>query len=280
MTRRTGSSERPDLPIAVVLGAGGMGMAIARRLGQNHRLVLASQSAGRMEARREQLEGEGLDVAVVQCDVTDPASVEGLARFVGGHGRLRTLAHVAALSPSMADWDTIWRVNLVGAARMERAMLGLASQGSVAIFVSSLAAHMAPPLAPALRDLLDDPLAADFLDRLSETVAEHTPTQAYILSKLALNRLCRRAAPRWGARGARIVSMSPGLIATPMGALEFANQPGKIDLLDRTPLAREGTMLETADAVEFLASDKASFITGTDLLVDGGIGAVLEFSGG
>ena len=72
--------------------------------------------------------------------------------------------------------------------------------------------------------------------------------------------------------------MSPGLIATPMGALEFKNAPRKTELLDRTPLNREGTMLEMADIVDFLASDRASFITGTDILADGGIGAVLQMS--
>ena len=91
--------------------------------------------------------------------------------------------------------------------------------------------------------------------------------------------MCRRRAAAWGARGARIVSLSPGLIATPMGALEFAAQPAKRALLPLTPLQREGTMVEIADAVDFLVSDRASFITGTDLLVDGGIHAALREGG-
>jgi NAD(P)-dependent dehydrogenase (short-subunit alcohol dehydrogenase family) len=80
----------------------------------------------------------------------------------------------------------------------------------------------------------------------------------------------------WGDRGARIVSLSPGLIATTMGALEFANSPQKRQLYEQTPLQREGTMVEIADAVEFLTSDRASFISGTDLLVDGGIAAAIH----
>jgi NAD(P)-dependent dehydrogenase (short-subunit alcohol dehydrogenase family) len=85
----------------------------------------------------------------------------------------------------------------------------------------------------------------------------------------------RNQAAAWGARGARIVSLSPGLIATTMGALEFEKSPGKRALYEKSPLAREGTMLEIADAVEFLASERASFISGTDLLVDGGLSGTM-----
>jgi len=101
-------------------------------------------------------------------------------------------------------------------------------------------------------------------------------TQAYQLTKAALNRLCVRRAGQWGRRGLRIVSLSPGLIATPMGAREFQN-PQKLELFRQTPLGREGTMVEICDAVEFLLSDRASFISGTDLLVDGGIAAAVKF---
>lgn len=139
-----------------------------------------------------------------------------------------------------------------------------------------MAGHLRP-IPSGLQALLDAPLAADFLDEIEAALDEPaTASLAYILSKAALNRLCRREAGAWGARGARIVSLSPGLIATPMGALEFERQPMKYDLLARTPLSREGTMLEIADAIEFLASAKASFISGTDILVDGGLTGTLQ----
>ena len=83
----------------------------------------------------------------------------------------------------------------------------------------------------------------------------------------------------WAERGARIVSLSPGMIATPMGAIELASQPEKRRLLEATPLGREGTMVEIADAVEFLVSDRASYITGTDILVDGGVAAAVRHGG-
>jgi len=277
MTRpRTGSSERPDLPLAVVVGAGGMGTAVARRLGERFRLLLADRSEEHLGAVVATLCREGFDATGAVCDVTDAGAVQSLADRASRQGPLRVLAHVVGLSPSMGDWRTIMTVNLVGAALVARAMQPLAIPGTAALFISSLAGHRAAPDARIVEQL-DQPLEADFMGRLEAALTEPaTPRLAYQLSKWALIRMCERLAPAWGRRQARIVSLSPGLIATPMGALEFERQPMKYDLLARTPLGREGTLLEIADAVDFLASDRASFISGTDLRVDGGIGAALS----
>lgn len=277
---RTGTVDRPDLPIALVIGGGAMGMSTARRLGQSHRVVLASRSADKNPARAAALCVDGVDAVATRCDITDPESVAELAEFIAGQGRLRTLAHVAALSPSMGDWRTVLAVNLIGTTRIERMCLELATRGTAAVFVSSLAAHRSDPPAREIIAALDDPLAPDFFERLEALAQERTSVLAYRLSKFAMIRMCRRRAAEWGAKGARIVSMSPGLIATPMGALEFAGPSGELkrNLLRETPLGREGALIETADAIEFLASDRASFITGTDLLVDGGTLAATRFS--
>jgi NAD(P)-dependent dehydrogenase (short-subunit alcohol dehydrogenase family) len=264
-------------PLAVVVGAGAMGVAIARRLGYHYSLLIADRDAAHLKSLSATLHGEGFAVVTATCDVTDPAAVATLAERCTQLGAVRALVHVVGLSPSMGDWRTIMSVNLIGAAHVARAMLPLASRSTAAIFVASLAGHRPPPAAPIVT-LLDQPLAADFLDRLEAALTEPaTSSLAYQFSKWALIRLCARQAADWGARGARIVSLSPGLIATPMGALEFTRQPMKYDLLAKTPLAREGTLLEVADAVEFLASERASFVSGTDLLVDGGIAAALAY---
>ncbi len=120
---------------------------------------------------------------------------------------------------------------------------------------------------------LDDPLAPDLLAKIEQLEKAVTAGWAYSLSKLALNRLVRRRAAAWGERGARIVSISPGLIDTPMGALEDqrSSTDAKARLRSRRPLKRDGSMADIADAVEFLISARASYITGTDLLVDGGL---------
>jgi len=270
------TSARPDLPLAVVVGAGGMGIAIARRIGQRYRVLLADRDAQHLERSVATLRREGHDAVGTACDVTDASAVAALARHTGELGPLRVLAHVVGLSPSMGDWRSLMTVNLVGAARVAEAMLPVASPGTAAIFIASLAGHRPPP-EERIITLLDRPLEPNFLTELEAALAEPaTSSLAYQHSKWALIRMCQRLAPAWGVRQARIVSLSPGLIATPMGALEFKRQPMKYDLLAKTPLAREGTMLEVADAVEFLASDRASFISGTDLLVDGGTAAALR----
>jgi NAD(P)-dependent dehydrogenase (short-subunit alcohol dehydrogenase family) len=277
--RTPGSNARPDHPLAVVIGAGGIGSAVARRLGVDHRLLLVDRDAGRLAAIRDALAGEGHDVAIQICDITDEGQVTALADTAAAAGPLRTLAHVAALSPSMGNWQTILRVNLIGAALMERAMLPLAGQGTAAIFVSSIAGHGFEPDERVVA-LLDDPLAPGLIAALDDLVgAEASSPLAYRLSKFAMNRMARRRANAWGRQGARIVSLSPGLIATPMGALEYAGSPGKMALYEAIPLQREGTMIEIAETLAFLASDRAGFINGTDLLVDGGLAAVQRFPG-
>lgn len=271
-----GNVRSPDGRLAVVVGAGGMGLAVARRMAQRHRVLLADLDLARAETAAEALRSEGGDVTALACDITDPEAVERLAAIVDGMGGFQVLVHVVGLSPSMADFRTIMRVNLTGAARVLEALRPKALTGAAAVAIASLAAHTFTPSeqAAALLRYPEDPALADKLAaELGE--AEATSVQAYKLSKYGLIAFCRRQAVAWGQRGARIVSLSPGMIATPMGAREFEKSRTKRKMFERTPLKREGTMLEIADAIEFLASDRASFISGTDLLVDGGLAAAL-----
>jgi NAD(P)-dependent dehydrogenase (short-subunit alcohol dehydrogenase family) len=273
---RIGSSERADLPLAVVIGAGAMGMAVARRLAQQHRVLLADINASHVEAKVSAMRGEGCDVSGLVCDITSLISVQALASTVAEGGGLGVLAHVAGLSPSLGDFRSIMRVNLRGAALVSEALLPLTRPGSAAVLIASLAAHNFTPEADVI-EILAHPTSDDLVERLESTVGPEraTPQIAYAYSKWAMLSLVRRSAVDWGARGARIVSLSPGLIATTQGALEFEKSAGKRRMFQYSPLKREGTMLEIADAVEFLLSPRASFISGTDLLVDGGLSSAL-----
>ena len=278
-----GSSERADLPLAVVVGAGGLGMAVARRLGYSHRLLLATRTQTTLDKQVAALRSEGHDVRSCACDVANPDDVTKLADAVAKHGPMKTLAHVVGLSPNMADFRTIMNVNLVGPSMIADALLPHTQPGGAAVFISSLAAHLTNvpgyicPRPDIVKPILENPRKPGFMEELEAALGkETTTTLAYGLSKGALNRMCVRLAPAWGQKGFRIVSLSPGMIATPMGAMEFQHQPVKLTLLRQTPIPRESTMLEIADIVDFLVSDKAAFITGTDLLVDGGILATLQ----
>lgn len=273
---RIGTSERPDLPLAVVVGAGGLGMAIARRLALTHRILLADADGEKAEAEAEQMRREGCDAKAVTCDVTSSQSVAGLVDATVREGGFRTVVQVAGLSPANGTFRQIIEVNLRGAALVTDAIRSIVPPGGVAILISSLAAHRYVPSAE-MTEILRDPTACDLAHRLEQILGPDAAGSGigYPISKWGMNFLVRRQAPAWGERDARIVSLSPGMIATPMGAREFARSETKRQNYAKTPLRRECTMLEIADAVEFLSSQRASFITGTDLLVDGGVTAAL-----
>lgn len=265
-----------EQPLAVVIGAGDMGTAVARRLSQHYRVLLTDVNAARLDKVTTTLRSEGGNVSSVVCDITDAESVNAFAAAVAQQGPLRVLAHVAGLSPSMADWRTIMKVNLIGPRLIIDALLPLTHAGTAAIFIASLAAHAITPTEKLLK-ILNDPLAPDFLDRLVDANGgELVPGLSYSYSKHALMRLCQQQARAWGQRKARIVSLSPGMIATVQGSSEF-HSPTKLARFNHTPLQRQGNVHEIADAIEFLASDRASFISGIDLLVDGGLNAAMHY---
>lgn len=256
-------------PLAVVIGAGGMGTAVARRLGQEHRVLLVDIDPQRLSEQEHRLRADGIQADRHLCDITSPDSVAQLATVVQQHGGFNTLAHVTGLSPAMADWRTIMSVNLIGPALVTEALGPHVKPGSSAILVASLAAHLQTP-PQAITDVLDAPLAADFWLRLDALEAEFTPQLAYTWSKHALIRLAQRQAVAWGLRGGRVMSVSPGLIATPQGLNEFKQANSKPALLQACPLQRQGNVQEVAAVIAFLASAAASYISGTDILVDGG----------
>jgi NAD(P)-dependent dehydrogenase (short-subunit alcohol dehydrogenase family) len=170
----------------------------------------------------------------------------------------------------MASGRPIYEVNLLGLERLVRAFEPAVGEGSAAVCFASVAGHLLPT-SPEVSAVLDDPLSATFFDDLaSHGFDPDNPDLAYALSKRGAIRLVRRHAPAWGARGARLLSLSPGIVDTGMGRLEAANQPLMAGMVDSSPLGRMGRPEEVAAVAAFLVSDAASFMTGVDVLVDGG----------
>jgi NAD(P)-dependent dehydrogenase (short-subunit alcohol dehydrogenase family) len=255
--------------IAVVTGgSSGMGLACAYRLGRRHALVLADINRTGLEAATAELRAAGCSVTPIAVDITQPDSVSNLAETTRSLGRFDVLVHAAGLSPNMAGGRRILEVNLVGTALVERAFLPLAGAHTAAVLIASTAGHMGS-FAERNEAALRNPLGKDFWAHVAQAL--ESPESAYSLSKRGVILYCEAVAPEWGARGARITTVSPGMIKTPMGELEFANQPLMKNMLEMTPIQRWGGADEIAAAVEFLVSEGASFITGTDLRVDGGI---------
>lgn len=250
-------------------GSGGMGKAIARRLGGQGTVILADLSEERLTKAASELSAEGItDVVTKVVDITNQQQVDELASEAGKLGELGAIVHTAGLSPTMANARKILEVNSVGTGYILKAFLPFAGQGTVAVCIASMAGRMFPRN-DAYNSFIKDPLAPGFLDQ-SETFTQGNAGAAYGLSKLGVILMVEDQAWAWGQKGARIVSVSPGAIDTPMGRQEAAQQEQMKILLANTPLGREGEASEIASAVYFLCSSESSYITGTDLLVDGG----------
>jgi NAD(P)-dependent dehydrogenase (short-subunit alcohol dehydrogenase family) len=241
-----------------------MGVAVAALLAPRGPLLLADRD---LDAASRVAADLGGDVRAIACDITDQTSVDAL---VEATGRLGALVLTAGLSPNMGTGAEILDVNLVGTDRVVRAFERILQPGSVAVCFSSMSAHMMPP-SPEVDALVDNPEDPGLVDGLAAMgLVDHTGI-AYTVSKRGVIRLVERRAGVWGASGARLVSLSPGVIDTPMGRLEDANEPAMAEMVATSALRREGRPEEIAAVAAFLASDAASFITGTDILVDGGV---------
>lgn len=256
-------------------GSGGMGKATAELVGKDGIVLLADVSEERLLATKDELAEKGIvNVHVQTVDITSKENVTALAEKAAELGQLRGLVHTAGLSPTMADSKRITEVNLVGTGIVLEAFLPLATTGTSVVCISSMSGYMAPSEGPFI-ETLKNPLAENTVEAM-EVFAQGDSGAAYSLSKLGVQLIVKDQAWDWGQKGARINSLSPGTIDTPMGRQEASKQPEMKTMLDLTPLLREGDSSEIASAVGFLLSDAASYVTGIDLLVDGGTIANLK----
>jgi NAD(P)-dependent dehydrogenase (short-subunit alcohol dehydrogenase family) len=250
-------------------GAGGMGSACAEHFAQRGPVLLTDSSEAALQATVERLKGEGYDASGIVCDITDVSAVQHLADAVASKGELSALVHTAGISPSMTqDPRKVLEVNLVGTAHLLDAFYWLATVGSACVCIASISGYRGVP--PGTEPLLLQPLRPDFFEALDElaTVGNNTRL-AYALSKYGVKLLCQHRAREWGARGARLCSLSPGGIMTGMGKLE--RNRGSTGLVENTALGRRGSPHEIASVVDFLCGPGASYITGVDIVVDGGV---------
>ncbi len=262
--------------VAIVTGAaGGMGRAIAIAFaGEGRPLILTDLHREPLEALAKTLD-ERITIDVVPGDVTDSDYPTRIIAAMDGR-RIAVLAHAAGVSPSMADGRRVFAINFTATKLLVEALLPRMAPGSAAVLIASNSGQIIarPMFDRVVRKLLEGK------GSLLGALMLRNPRSAYPLSKRAVQLYAQAMAPAFGAAGARIVSLSPGIIDTEMGRLEYKAGPEMQKMIDVTPLGRSGTSEEIASVVAFLASPGAGYITGTDILVDGGTIAGIEAVGG
>jgi NAD(P)-dependent dehydrogenase (short-subunit alcohol dehydrogenase family) len=270
-------------PVALIIGCGGIGMGTARALGKRHPLLIVDIDAVRLAAAVDTLRLEGYTVSGRPCDITNPAQVKALGHALSQSSGVRVLAHIAAVGAIVTDWRVMMSVDLLGPHLVADAVEPHMVAGGVALFVGSLAGYL-PPIDPRVDALLDAPLQPGFMDGIAAIIGDDPKwIDTYAYAKLGMMRLAESRAMSWGGKGVRAISVSPGMIDSPMARAQGAMLPShdgeardvpRNEKMEEIPLGREGSLLEVISVLDFLASDAASFINGIDIVVDGGHRAV------
>ncbi len=269
----------PSDRVVVVTGAGGIAAAAARRLAPGATLLLGSRSERSLARLAEELRSTGYDVHAQVLDVADAAAVDRFAASADSLGRVDVVVHTAGVSPVTATTEQIIAIDLIGASLVLDAFGEVISAGGAGAFISSMAGAMLTLASEDERQLMMTPTDLLLeLPLLSSKRFTH-PHQAYQLAKRANQLRVRAASQAWGARHGRVNTISPGLVMTAMGAMELA-QPVEGGYLRKmteiSALRRAGTPDDVAAVVEFLVGPQARFVTGTDVLVDGGVFGALS----
>lgn len=265
--------------VTVVVGVGGMGEEIARRTPPGRTLLLADYSDEAVTRVADTL-GDTHDVRVRVVDVSERESVAELAAEAASLGPVTSVVHTAGLSPTQAAVGPILAVDLLGVAHGLDEFGAVVAHGGAGVIIASMAGSMAVGRLPAE---LEAALASTPTDALLDLPflrgdAVPDPGAAYSIAKRANQLRVQTASLAWGRRGARVNSVSPGVIVTPMGEQELQGESGAgmRAMVEASGTGRLGRPEDIAAAVAFLLGPDSSFVTGTDLLVDGGVVAAVR----
>ena len=259
--------------IVALLGAGSMGTAIVRRIGAGRKILLGDISEETLQRVGEDFRRCGYDVETLQVNALQKESVEAFAKKAAELGPVMYFIDTAGASPNQASPEHIVNLDMVGTGYAVDAFGEVMAESGAGLLISSQAAYMYAIPNDIELQLVNTPTEELKNVKFIQEVAMKDSGLAYMIAK-RMNHLQaqRAAATTWNKRRARINTISPGIIVTPLAYDEFnANGEGYQRMIDASPARRTGTSDEIAEAAAFLLGEHAKFITGTDLLIDGGV---------
>lgn len=259
--------------VLLLTGAGQIGMAIARRMGYGMKIVIGDKSLKNAEAVADTMNQAGFDAVARKMDLSSRESILGLVAEAQRYGQIAMLVNAAGVSPSQASIETILKVDLYGTAVLLEEVGRVIAPGGTGVTISSQSGHRMPALTADEDRLLataptEELLSLDMLQPQNIRDTLH----AYQLAKRCNVKRVMAEAVKWGERGARINSISPGIIVTPLALDEFNGPRGDFykNMFAQCPAGRPGTADEVANVAELLMRPQGAFITGADFLIDGG----------
>lgn len=259
--------------VMILTGAGQIGMAIARRMGYGKKIVIGDKRLENARAIKKIMADAGFDVTAMEMDLSFRESIQKLIAEAQKYGQISMLVNAAGVSPSQAPIEAILKVDLYGTAVLLEEMGKVIKEGGVGVTISSQSGHRMPALTPEEDEELAVTPAEELLG-LSILQPENIKDtlHAYQLAKRCNEKRVMAEAVKWGEKGARINSISPGIVVTPLAIDEFNGPRGDFykNMFAECPAGRPGTADEIANVAELLMSDKGAFITGADFLIDGG----------
>lgn len=259
--------------VMILTGAGQIGMAIARRMGYGKKIVIGDKRLENARAIEKIMADAGFDVTAMEMDLSFRESIQKLIAEAQKYGQISMLVNAAGVSPSQAPIEAILKVDLYGTAVLLEEMGKVIKEGGVGVTISSQSGHRMPALTPEEDEELAVTPAEELLG-LSILQPENIKDtlHAYQLAKRCNEKRVMAEAVKWGEKGARINSISPGIVVTPLAIDEFNGPRGDFykNMFAECPAGRPGTADEIANVAELLMSDKGAFITGADFLIDGG----------
>lgn len=257
----------------ILTGAGQIGIAIARRMGCGMKIVIGDINKVNADAISKTMNEAGFDTVPMEMDLSSRSSILNLIAEAQKYGEISMLANAAGVSPSQAPIETILKVDLYGTAVLLEEVGKVIKPGGVGVSISSQSGHRMPALTPEEDELLATTPTEELLSlNMLQEGNIHDTLHAYQMAKRCNVKRVMAEAVKWGKRGARINSISPGIIVTPLALDEFNGPRGDFykNMFANSPAGRPGTADEVANVAELLMSDRGAFITGADFLVDGG----------